>query len=173
MLDVGAMDTVDMSGGEVRVGAGARLGDIYETLDPHAMTIPGGTCPDVGIAGLTLGGGLGILGRTYGLTSDRLVRAEIVLANGATLTCDAEHHADLFWALQATPGRDQPLLPELRRSEPDALGRRVLRRELFAVGQRESALRPDRRIPARPIDPGAIARRRKPGLRLNSRVHHA
>jgi FAD/FMN-containing dehydrogenase len=54
----------------------------------------------VGIAGLTLGGGLGILGRKYGLTSDLLIGAQIVLADGRILDCDESRHADLFWALR-------------------------------------------------------------------------
>jgi FAD/FMN-containing dehydrogenase len=54
----------------------------------------------VGIAGLALGGGLGILGRTYGVTSDHLAGAQIVLADGRILECDEHHHDDLFWALR-------------------------------------------------------------------------
>ena len=67
VIDVGPMDTVQASDGEVRVGAGARLGHLCETLELDAITIPGGTCPTVGIAGLALGGGLGMLGRSYGV----------------------------------------------------------------------------------------------------------
>jgi hypothetical protein len=52
------------------------------------------------VAGLTLGGGLGILGRRYGVTSDRLVGAEVVLADGRILWCDDRHDEDLFWALR-------------------------------------------------------------------------
>ena len=54
-------------------GAGARLGQVYESLEAHGLALPAGTCPLVGVAGLTLGGGLGILGRKHGLTSDRLI----------------------------------------------------------------------------------------------------
>ncbi len=100
VIDVSPMRSISASGGEVRVGAGVRLGDLYHALDAHGLTIPGGTCPTVGIAGLALGGGLGILGRTYGVTSDRLVAAQIVLADGRVLDCDADHHEDLFWALR-------------------------------------------------------------------------
>jgi FAD/FMN-containing dehydrogenase len=100
VIDVTPMGAVSVSGGVATVGAGARLGAVYETLDQHGLAIPAGTCPLVGIAGLALGGGLGILGRTYGVTSDRLVRAEIVLADGRILECDEDHHDDLFWALR-------------------------------------------------------------------------
>jgi FAD/FMN-containing dehydrogenase len=82
------------------VGAGATLGEVYGRLDEHALAIPGGTCPPVGVCGLTLGGGLGILGRTYGVTSDSLVGVEIVLADGSVVACDEEHDDELFWALR-------------------------------------------------------------------------
>jgi FAD/FMN-containing dehydrogenase len=100
LIDVGPMRTVSVSGDVATVGAGARLGDVYEALQEHGLCIPAGTCPDVGVAGLTLGGGLGILGRMYGVTSDSLVGAEIVPADGRIVTCDAHHEEDLFWALR-------------------------------------------------------------------------
>jgi FAD/FMN-containing dehydrogenase len=100
VVDVTPMGAVDVSGGVATVGAGARLGDVYDALQQHRLAIPAGTCPPVGIAGLVLGGGLGILGRAYGVTSDHLVRAQIVLADGRILECDEHHDADLFWALR-------------------------------------------------------------------------
>ena len=65
VIDVSPMRSVSVSGGVATVGAGARLGDVYDSLDEHGLTIPAGCGPSVGIAGLTLGGGLGILGRKY------------------------------------------------------------------------------------------------------------
>jgi FAD/FMN-containing dehydrogenase len=103
VLDVSPMNGVSVegaAGGVATVGAGARLGAVYDALDPHDLAIPGGTCPPVGIAGLTLGGGLGILGRTHGVLSDRLVRAQVVLADGRIVMCDEHHDGDLFWALR-------------------------------------------------------------------------
>lgn len=100
LIDVSSMRSVTVRDGLVRIGAGAVLGEVYSATIPHALTIPGGTCPSVGIAGLTLGGGLGLLGRTYGLTSDRLVGARIALADGRTVACDEHHEGDLFWALR-------------------------------------------------------------------------
>src|SRR4029450_6257156 len=99
VIDVGPMRSVAVSGDLAVVGAGARLGEVYDALQDHGLAIPGGTCPTVGVAGLTLGGGLGILGRKYGATSDRLMGAEIVLADGSILWCDEHHYQDLFWAL--------------------------------------------------------------------------
>jgi len=100
IINVTPMNSVLVSGGLATIGAGARLGNVYEALQKHDVTIPGGTCPPVGIAGLTLGGGLGILGRKYGVTSDLLIAAQIVLADGRILDCDESHNEDLFWALR-------------------------------------------------------------------------
>lgn len=104
VIDVAPMNSVTVADDLATIGAGARLGAIYDALDQHGRTIPAGCGPDVGIAGLTLGGGLGILGRTHGLTSDSLLAAEVVLADGSVVHCDDAHDADLFWALRGAGG---------------------------------------------------------------------
>src|SRR5829696_2609758 len=104
VVDVGPMRSVAVADGVATVGAGARLGEIYDALDGHGRTIAGGCGPTVGIAGLAPGGGIGILGRTHRLTSDQLVGAQVVLAGGRTVECDAQHHEDLFWALRGAGG---------------------------------------------------------------------
>jgi len=100
VVDVTPMRSVSVSGGAAKVGAGARLGGVYDSLAERGLTIPAGCGPSVGIAGLTLGGGLGILGRKYGLTSDHLLAAQIVLADGRLVECDSHHDEELFWALR-------------------------------------------------------------------------
>src|SRR5262245_8588341 len=60
IIDVSPMHAVSLKGDVATIGAGARLGEIYGSLQAHGLAIPGGTCPRVGIAGLTLGGGLGV-----------------------------------------------------------------------------------------------------------------
>jgi FAD/FMN-containing dehydrogenase len=100
LVDVTALDSVEISDGAVTVGGGTRLGEVYESLLEQDLTIPGGSCPSVGIAGLALGGGLGIIGRKYGLTSDHLIGVQIVLADGRVLECDDHQDEDLFWALR-------------------------------------------------------------------------
>ena len=100
LIDVSPMRSVSVDGAVASIGAGATLGDAYEALHEHGLAIPAGTCPSVGIAGLTLGGGLGILGRKYGATSDRLIGAGVVLADGRVIRCDEHHDDDLFWALR-------------------------------------------------------------------------
>jgi FAD/FMN-containing dehydrogenase len=104
LIDVGPMRSMSVVDGIAMVGAGALLGDIYEHLDALGVTIAAGACPSVGIAGLTLGGGLGILGRKYGLTSDQLVQAQVVLADGRVVECDEQRDPDLFWALRGAGG---------------------------------------------------------------------
>jgi FAD/FMN-containing dehydrogenase len=104
VIDVSPMNSVSVQDGVATVGAGARLGAVYDALDPHGVTIAAGCGPDVGIAGLTLGGGLGILGRRHGLTCDQLVAAEVVLADGRVVECDERRHDDLFWALRGAGG---------------------------------------------------------------------
>jgi FAD/FMN-containing dehydrogenase len=100
VIDVAAMNAVSVSGGVATIGAGARLGDVYDSLSRYDLTLAAGSCPAVGIAGLTLGGGLGILGRKDGLTSDQLLGAEVVLADGRIVGCDDDHDGELFWALR-------------------------------------------------------------------------
>jgi FAD/FMN-containing dehydrogenase len=104
LIDLSRMSSVSVEDGIATIGAGALLGDIYDQLDTHGLTIAGGACPSVGIAGLTLGGGLGVLGRKHGLTSDQLVGAQVVLADGRVVDCDEHRDADLFWALRGAGG---------------------------------------------------------------------
>jgi FAD/FMN-containing dehydrogenase len=100
LVDVGGMDRVTVSGDLAEVGAGARLGEMYRRLLDVGVTLPAGTCPSVGIAGLTLGGGFGLLGRAHGLTLDQLMAATVVLSDGRVIECSEEADSDLFWAMR-------------------------------------------------------------------------
>ncbi|HZE50570.1 MAG TPA: FAD-binding oxidoreductase [Jatrophihabitantaceae bacterium] len=105
VVDVGPMSTVDVRrDGTAVVGAGARLMDIYAALAAAGRCLPGGSCPTVGIAGLTLGGGIGLLARKYGLTCDRLVSAQVITADGMLRTASATSEPDLYWALRGGGG---------------------------------------------------------------------
>jgi FAD/FMN-containing dehydrogenase len=106
IVDVTSMSSVqvDTGSGTATVAAGTRLIDLYNGLAAHGRAVPGGSCPTVGIAGLTLGGGVGVVSRAYGLTSDNLVQAQIVTADGRIRTCDSRSDPDLFWACRGGGG---------------------------------------------------------------------
>ncbi|MGH9297783.1 MAG: FAD-binding oxidoreductase [Acidimicrobiales bacterium] len=107
VVDVSLMNGVSVAAGAApaaSIGAGARLVDLYATCGAKGLSVPGGSCPSVGVAGLALGGGLGVLDRRYGLTCDNLTSIDIVLASGEQVTCDARSHPDLFWALRGAGG---------------------------------------------------------------------
>lgn len=106
VADVSNMSAVavDTAGGSVRIGAGARLVDVYTALGARGVAIAAGSCPTVGITGLTLGGGIGVLSRAFGLTCDAVRSAQIVTADGRLREVDARTDADLFWALRGGGG---------------------------------------------------------------------
>jgi len=105
VLDLSRLDAITVgSDGRARIGAGARLAQVYDVLHEHGRTIPAGCGPTVGIAGLTLGGGLGLLGRRHGLTCDALAGARVVLADGRAVGCDTDRDPELFWALRGAGG---------------------------------------------------------------------
>jgi FAD/FMN-containing dehydrogenase len=90
--------TVNHAAGTATIGAGARLIDVDEALFEQGVMIPAGSCPSVGIAGLTLGGGHGFSGRKYGLTCDNVRGLTIVTAAGQALLASQTQHPDLYWA---------------------------------------------------------------------------
>ncbi|MFD7786762.1 FAD-binding oxidoreductase [Streptomyces nojiriensis] len=121
VVDTGAMAAVSVDGvgtgdgeGGVRIGAGARLGDVHTALAPHGRSVPTGLCPSVGIAGLALGGGLGLASRAYGTTADRLVGARVVTPDGIVREVSADRDPDLFWALRGGGGGNFGVVTEFR-----------------------------------------------------------
>jgi len=96
--------TVDQEAATATVGAGAQLIDMYTALAADGLTVPAGSCPSVGIAGVTLGGGFGLAARHFGLTIDSLVGAEIVTADGRLRSVDPVSDPDLLWALKGGGG---------------------------------------------------------------------
>jgi FAD/FMN-containing dehydrogenase len=114
LIDLGGLADVTVSDGIATVGAGARLAGVYAALHEHGRAIPAGCGATVGVAGLTLGGGIGLIGRAYGLTCDRLVGAEVVLADGRVVSCAADREPDLFWALRGAGGGQFGVVTSLR-----------------------------------------------------------
>jgi FAD/FMN-containing dehydrogenase len=104
VIDLTPMRGVSLAGARATVAAGTTLGELYDALDSHGRTVAAGCGATVGVAGLTLGGGIGILGRRHGLTSDQLRAAQVVLADGRVVWCDEHRDADLFWALRGAGG---------------------------------------------------------------------
>lgn len=100
LLDTSPLTGLSVVDDQLVAGAGARLAGVYDALGEHGRTLPAGCGPTVGIAGLALGGGMGVLGRRYGLTLDQLRAARVVLSDGTVVDCDENHEPDLFWALR-------------------------------------------------------------------------
>jgi hypothetical protein len=115
VLDLSGLDGIRVADDRVAtIGAGARLAHVYAALHAGGLTLPAGCGPTVGIAGLTLGGGIGLLGREHGLTCDRLVGARVVLADGSVVDCDHDHEPDLFWGLRGAGGGQFGVVTALR-----------------------------------------------------------
>jgi FAD/FMN-containing dehydrogenase len=104
VIDLSRLNGVGVSNGRATVGPGAQLIDVYSKLAGRGLLVPGGSCPTVGIAGLALGGGHGLSGRRFGLTSDNLRAATIVTADGRARRVDADTNEDLYWACRGGGG---------------------------------------------------------------------
>ncbi|MFJ9338967.1 FAD-binding oxidoreductase [Streptomyces sp. NPDC101733] len=114
VVDAGVMAEVSVDGDEVRIGAGARLAEVQGVLAERGLGVPAGLCPSVGIAGLTLGGGLGIASRAYGTTSDRLTGARVVTPDGVVREVGPDRDPALFWALRGGGGGNFGVVTEFR-----------------------------------------------------------
>ncbi|KUO20555.1 FAD-binding oxidoreductase [Streptomyces dysideae] len=113
IIDVSKLNRVRASGSTAVIGAGAKLIDVYRALIAKGVTIPAGSCPTVGVSGLTLGGGHGVVSRAYGLTCDSLTQATLITADGKQLTANATENKDLFWALRGAGNGNFGVVTEL------------------------------------------------------------
>ena len=104
VVDVRGLSSVNVSGDQARIGAGTTLIDVYDRLATAGRGIAAGSCPTVGISGLTLGGGIGVLTRAWGLTCDQLGGVDIVTADGQLRSVSAKSEPDLYWALKGGGG---------------------------------------------------------------------
>ena len=107
VLDVGELDSVeilDAQTGKIRVGPGARWGEVAQVLQPHGLGMSSGDHGGVGVGGLATAGGIGLLGRKHGLTIDHVTAVEVVLADGRKVRADADTNPDLLWAVRGAGG---------------------------------------------------------------------
>lgn len=106
LIDLDPMDSVsvDPDARHAIVGPGARWADVDAATQAHGLATPGGTVSTVGVAGFTLGGGEGWLGRKHGLSCDNLMAAEVVTAAGEIVRADETENPDLLWALRGGSG---------------------------------------------------------------------
>ena len=104
ILDVSRMNQVTIDGDHVTIGAGTQQVDALAALTPHGLALVSGLCPTVGAGGYIQGGGIGMQTRTFGMACDRLVSADVVLANGRLVRASAQENPDLYWALRGNGG---------------------------------------------------------------------
>ncbi len=106
VIDLSPMNyvRVDPSCRTVLVGAGSKWSDVDHATHAFGLAVPSGIISSTGVAGLTLGGGMGHLTRKYGLTIDNLISVDLVLADGRFVVASAEENADLFWAVRGGGG---------------------------------------------------------------------
>jgi FAD/FMN-containing dehydrogenase len=106
VLDLTGLATLDIDTGArvAHAAGGLTSGAVTTAAAPHGLAAAFGDTATVGIGGLTLGGGIGYLVRKHGLTTDGLLGAQVVTADGAVLEVDDERHPDLFWAIRGGGG---------------------------------------------------------------------
>jgi FAD/FMN-containing dehydrogenase len=104
VIDMSGMNGITIGSETTRIGAGAQLVDVTNTLAPNGLTISGGYCPTVAVGGFFQGGGFGLFTRTIGMASDKVKSARVVLADGSYVTASPTQHSDLYWALRGGGG---------------------------------------------------------------------
>ncbi|MFD0507620.1 FAD-binding oxidoreductase [Streptomyces chiangmaiensis] len=106
VIDLSAMRaiTVDPKTRVVRAQPGVKLGEMDAAAQQHGLAVPAGTVSSTGVAGLTLGGGIGFLMRRHGATVDNLLACDMITVDGRKVRADATENPELFWALRGGGG---------------------------------------------------------------------
>lgn len=106
VIDLSLMKSirVEPEKGTVRAEGGVTIGELDHETQAFGLAVPMGVVTATGIAGLTLGGGLGWLRRMHGFTSDNLISVDVVTADGQLITASEEQNRDLFWGVQGGGG---------------------------------------------------------------------
>lgn len=116
----------DAATGLARVAPASTLYDVASILGQQGRSIPAGTCATVGVAGLSLGGGLGVDSRQYGLTCDTLAAATMVLPTGEAVRVAPRERDDLFWALRGGGGGNFGVVTSLTFRTTPAVGKDIV-----------------------------------------------
>ncbi|KJY37498.1 FAD-binding protein [Streptomyces sp. NRRL S-495] len=104
VVDVSRLNSAAVTPGSATFGGGTQLVDVTNAVAPHGLAVSGGFCPTVSLGGFLQGGGIGLLTRHVGISSDKVTSARVVLASGRTVTASPEEHDDLYWALRGGGG---------------------------------------------------------------------
>ncbi len=178
VIDLGAMKgiRVDPEAGTVRAQAGVLLGELDRETQAFGLAVPAGIVTHTGLAGLTLGGGIGWIMRKHGLTIDQLVSVDVVTADGELVTACEDRNTDLFWGVRGGGGnfgivtefefRLNPLGPQvvagpvfwLAEDAPDVL--RFYRDWIADCPDELMTIVVQRRAPALPVVPPELVGRR-------------
>lgn len=149
VLDLSAMNavSVDRSASRAEALGGALLGDLDKAGVPAGLVVPAGVVSHTGVAGLTLGGGMGWLSRRFGLTIDNLLAADIVTADGRSHQVSADAEPDLFWAIRGGGGNFGVVTKFTFRMHP--FGRVLVGSWAYPVAEAGAVLRRYRDLAAR------------------------
>ena len=142
LIDTGPLDGVELDpeAGRVVVGAGCRWGDVDRVTAEHGLAVPAGVVSHTGVAGLTLGGGLGYLSRQFGATVDHVEQMRVVVADGQILTVSTDQHPDLFWALRGA-GHNFGIVTNFTFRTVRTPGPVTVRQAFYSADERAAVLR--------------------------------